>query len=152
MKRTWQVKGSRFALQWTFSYIGFPVELNTVYFIGAQNIPNANMNEDGPSMAVNFTSPGTHPHSCLILCLAGTPDLVCGLVETGQVPWMRCLALLSLGFLMCTRDTATASLTRRGLSQVKQRGKPIPVHWALTEHLTPIISLGLSKPPRLGQP
>ncbi|TKC41516.1 hypothetical protein EI555_020111, partial [Monodon monoceros] len=44
---------------WTFSYIGFPVELNTVYFIGAHNIPNANMNEDGPSLAVNFTSPGS---------------------------------------------------------------------------------------------
>ncbi|XP_043298653.1 interleukin-17 receptor B isoform X3 [Cervus canadensis] len=44
--------------KWMFSYIGFPVELNTVYFIGAHNIPNANMNEDGPSMAVNFTSPG----------------------------------------------------------------------------------------------
>ncbi|XP_012316183.1 interleukin-17 receptor B [Aotus nancymaae] len=43
--------------KWTFSYIGFPVELNTVYFIGAHNIPNANMNEDGPSMSVNFTSP-----------------------------------------------------------------------------------------------
>ncbi|OWK02817.1 IL17RB [Cervus elaphus hippelaphus] len=45
--------------KWMFSYIGFPVELNTVYFIGAHNIPNANMNEDGPSMAVNFTSPGS---------------------------------------------------------------------------------------------
>ncbi|EPY80991.1 interleukin-17 receptor B-like protein [Camelus ferus] len=45
--------------KWTFSYIGFPVELNTLYFIGAHNIPNANMNEDGPSMAVNFTSPGS---------------------------------------------------------------------------------------------
>ncbi|XP_012354094.2 interleukin-17 receptor B isoform X2 [Nomascus leucogenys] len=45
--------------KWTFSYIGFPVELNTVYFIGAHNIPNANMNEDGPSMSVNFTSPGS---------------------------------------------------------------------------------------------
>lgn len=110
MKRTWQFKGSHFALQWTFSYIGFPVELNTVYFIGAHNIPNANMNEDGPSMAVNFTSPGIHPHSCLILCLARTPDLVCGLVERGQGPWMSCLASLSLGFLMSTRDTtATAS-------------------------------------------
>ncbi|XP_055414208.1 interleukin-17 receptor B isoform X5 [Bubalus kerabau] len=48
--------------KWTFSYIGFPVELNTVYFIGAHNIPNANMNEDGPSMAVNFTSPGCLDH------------------------------------------------------------------------------------------
>lgn len=114
MKKTWQFKGSHFALQWMFSYIGFPVALNTVYFIGAHNIPNANMNEDGPSMAVNFTSPGTHPHSCLILCLAGRPDLVCGLVERGQVPWMRCLALLSLGFLMCSRDTiATASHKER---------------------------------------
>ncbi|XP_009443926.2 interleukin-17 receptor B isoform X2 [Pan troglodytes] len=45
--------------KWTFSYVGFPVELNTVYFIGAHNIPNANMNEDGPSMSVNFTSPGS---------------------------------------------------------------------------------------------
>ncbi|XP_032314150.1 interleukin-17 receptor B [Camelus ferus] len=48
--------------KWTFSYIGFPVELNTLYFIGAHNIPNANMNEDGPSMAVNFTSPGCLDH------------------------------------------------------------------------------------------
>ncbi|KAM9076411.1 LOW QUALITY PROTEIN: interleukin-17 receptor B [Megaptera novaeangliae] len=46
--------------KWTFSYIGFPVELNTVYFIGAHNIPNAN--EDGPSLAVNFTSPGCLDH------------------------------------------------------------------------------------------
>ncbi|XP_032724224.1 interleukin-17 receptor B isoform X1 [Lontra canadensis] len=44
--------------RWTFSYTGFPVEPNTVYFIGAHNIPNANMNEDPPSMSVNFTSPG----------------------------------------------------------------------------------------------
>nr|XP_054536657.1 interleukin-17 receptor B isoform X3 [Pan troglodytes] len=48
--------------KWTFSYVGFPVELNTVYFIGAHNIPNANMNEDGPSMSVNFTSPGCLDH------------------------------------------------------------------------------------------
>nr|KAF6420447.1 interleukin 17 receptor B [Molossus molossus] len=44
--------------KWAFSYTGFPVELNTLYFIGAHNIPNANMNEDSPSMSVNFTSPG----------------------------------------------------------------------------------------------
>ncbi|XP_008053119.1 interleukin-17 receptor B isoform X2 [Carlito syrichta] len=49
--------------KWTFSYVGFPVELNTVYFIGAHNIPNANMNEDGPSMSVNFTSPGCLDHT-----------------------------------------------------------------------------------------
>ncbi|XP_046952072.1 interleukin-17 receptor B [Lynx rufus] len=48
--------------RWTFSYVGFPVELNTVYFIGAHNIPNANMNEDSPSMSVNFTSPGCLDH------------------------------------------------------------------------------------------
>nr|XP_005547463.2 interleukin-17 receptor B isoform X1 [Macaca fascicularis] len=48
--------------KWTFSYIGFPVELNTVYFIGGHNIPNANMNEDGPSMSLNFTSPGCLDH------------------------------------------------------------------------------------------
>ncbi|KAM5231136.1 interleukin-17 receptor B isoform 3-T3 [Hipposideros larvatus] len=48
--------------KWTFSYIGFPVELNTLYFIGAHNIPNANMNEDSPSMSVNFTSPGCLDH------------------------------------------------------------------------------------------
>ncbi|XP_019579821.2 interleukin-17 receptor B isoform X3 [Rhinolophus sinicus] len=48
--------------KWTFSYIGFPVELNTVYFIGAHNIPNANMNDDSPSMSVNFTSPGCLDH------------------------------------------------------------------------------------------
>ncbi|XP_062969559.1 interleukin-17 receptor B [Cynocephalus volans] len=48
--------------KWTFSYVGFPVELNTLYFIGAHNIPNANMNEDGPSLSVNFTSPGCLDH------------------------------------------------------------------------------------------
>ncbi|KAG8523901.1 LOW QUALITY PROTEIN: Interleukin-17 receptor B, partial [Galemys pyrenaicus] len=51
-----------FAFQWTFSYTGFPVELNTLYFIGAHNIPTANMNEDTPSMSVNFTSPGCLDH------------------------------------------------------------------------------------------
>ncbi|KAK2502002.1 hypothetical protein MC885_000628 [Smutsia gigantea] len=45
--------------KWAFSYTGFPVELNTLYFIGAHNIPNANMNDDSPSMSVNFTSPGS---------------------------------------------------------------------------------------------
>ncbi|XP_017383651.1 interleukin-17 receptor B [Cebus imitator] len=58
----WELRVPCFAFQWTFSYIGFPVELNTVYFIGAHNIPNANMNEDGPSMSVNFTSPGCLDH------------------------------------------------------------------------------------------
>uniref|UniRef100_H0XGG1 Interleukin-17 receptor B n=1 Tax=Otolemur garnettii TaxID=30611 RepID=H0XGG1_OTOGA len=48
--------------KWMFSYVGFPVELSTLYFIGAHNIPNANMNEDGPSMSVNFTSPGCLDH------------------------------------------------------------------------------------------
>ncbi|XP_027439585.1 interleukin-17 receptor B isoform X3 [Zalophus californianus] len=48
--------------RWTFSYTGFPVEPNTLYFIGAHNIPNANMNEDPPSMSVNFTSPGCLNH------------------------------------------------------------------------------------------
>ncbi|XP_014439974.1 interleukin-17 receptor B [Tupaia chinensis] len=48
--------------KWAFFYAGFPVELNTHYFIGAHNIPNANMNEDGPSMSVNFTSPGCSDH------------------------------------------------------------------------------------------
>ncbi|MBZ3889999.1 Interleukin-17 receptor B [Sciurus carolinensis] len=45
--------------KWTFSYVGFPVELSTLYLIGAHNIPNANMNEDSPSLSVNFTSPGS---------------------------------------------------------------------------------------------
>ncbi|EGW00702.1 Interleukin-17 receptor B [Cricetulus griseus] len=45
--------------KWTFSYVGFPVQLSTLYFIGAHNIPNANMNEDSPSLSVNFTSPGS---------------------------------------------------------------------------------------------
>ncbi|XP_054451495.1 interleukin-17 receptor B isoform X2 [Pteronotus mesoamericanus] len=48
--------------KWKFSYTGFPVELNTLYFIGAHNIPNANMNEDSPSLSVNFTSPGCLDH------------------------------------------------------------------------------------------
>ncbi|XP_004738264.1 interleukin-17 receptor B isoform X1 [Mustela putorius furo] len=53
-----QTQTPRTGGRWTFSYTGFPVEPNTVYFIGAHNIPNANMNEDPPSMSVNFTSPG----------------------------------------------------------------------------------------------
>ncbi|XP_075404043.1 interleukin-17 receptor B [Tenrec ecaudatus] len=48
--------------KWAFSYTGFPLELNTVYFIGAHNIPPANMDEDGPSLSVNFTSPGCLDH------------------------------------------------------------------------------------------
>ncbi|XP_003409885.2 interleukin-17 receptor B [Loxodonta africana] len=48
--------------KWMFSYIGFPVELNTVYFVGAHNIPSANINEDGPSWSANFTSPGCLDH------------------------------------------------------------------------------------------
>ncbi|XP_040603726.1 interleukin-17 receptor B [Mesocricetus auratus] len=48
--------------KWAFSYAGFPVELSTLYFIGAHNIPNANMNEDSPSLSVNFTSPGCLNH------------------------------------------------------------------------------------------
>ncbi|KAM6169926.1 interleukin-17 receptor B [Rhynchocyon petersi] len=48
--------------RWTFSYVGFPVELDTVYFIGAHNIPTANVDEDGPSLSVNFTSPGCLHH------------------------------------------------------------------------------------------
>nr|XP_026244425.1 interleukin-17 receptor B [Urocitellus parryii] len=48
--------------KWTFSYVGFPVELSTLYLIGAHNIPNANMNEDSPSLSVNFTSPGCLDH------------------------------------------------------------------------------------------
>nr|XP_021490914.1 interleukin-17 receptor B isoform X1 [Meriones unguiculatus] len=48
--------------KWTFSYVGFPVELSTLYLIGAHNIPNANMNEDSPSLSVNFTSPGCLNH------------------------------------------------------------------------------------------
>ncbi|KAM9186133.1 interleukin-17 receptor B [Dugong dugon] len=48
--------------KWTFSYIGFPIELDTVYFVGSYNIPTANMNEDGPSLSVNFTSPGCLDH------------------------------------------------------------------------------------------
>lgn len=57
----WSVLGAHvplFAFQWMFSYVGFPVALSTRYFIGAHNIPNANMNEDSPSLSVNFTSPG----------------------------------------------------------------------------------------------
>ncbi|XP_062055946.1 interleukin-17 receptor B [Lepus europaeus] len=48
--------------KWAFSYVGFPMELNTLYFIGAHNIPNANMNGEGPSLSVNFTSPGCLDH------------------------------------------------------------------------------------------
>ncbi|XP_050996799.1 interleukin-17 receptor B [Acomys russatus] len=48
--------------KWTFFYVGFPVELSTLYLIGAHNIPNANMNEDSPSLSVNFTSPGCLNH------------------------------------------------------------------------------------------
>ncbi|XP_063113359.1 interleukin-17 receptor B isoform X1 [Cavia porcellus] len=52
----WQTRPS--GGKWMFSYVGFPVALSTRYFIGAHNIPNANMNEDSPSLSVNFTSPG----------------------------------------------------------------------------------------------
>nr|XP_004652683.1 interleukin-17 receptor B [Jaculus jaculus] len=48
--------------KWTFSYVGFPVDPNTLYLIGAHNIPNANINEDSPSLSVNFTSPGCLHH------------------------------------------------------------------------------------------
>ncbi|XP_052589733.1 interleukin-17 receptor B isoform X1 [Peromyscus californicus insignis] len=48
--------------KWTFSYAGFAVEPSTLYFIGAHNIPNANMNEDSPSLSANFTSPGCLDH------------------------------------------------------------------------------------------
>lgn len=95
-----------FAFQWTFSYIGFPVELDTLYFIGAHNIPNANMNGDGPSLSVNFTSPGKLPHSSVILCLAGMLALgyvVC--YREARVPWTRHVTSLSLGFLTCHTDT-----------------------------------------------
>ncbi|XP_045663322.1 interleukin-17 receptor B isoform X4 [Ursus americanus] len=57
-----QTQTRPFGGRWTFSYTGFPVEPNTLYFIGAHNIPNANMNEDPPSMSVNFTSPGCLNH------------------------------------------------------------------------------------------
>lgn len=63
-----------------FFYIGFPVELNTLYFIGAHNIPNANMNEDSPSMSVNFTSPGKLP---FILFCWDAHSGVCALVQRG---------------------------------------------------------------------
>lgn len=72
-----------FAFQWMFSYIGFPVELNTLYFIGAHNIPNANMNDDSPSMSVNFASPGKLPHSLLLSCWEACFG-VRGLVQRGQ--------------------------------------------------------------------
>ncbi|XP_016047311.2 interleukin-17 receptor B isoform X2 [Erinaceus europaeus] len=49
-------------VRWVFSYTGFPVELNTLYYIGAHNIPSADTNEDSPSMSVNFTSPGCLDH------------------------------------------------------------------------------------------
>ncbi|XP_036875193.2 interleukin-17 receptor B isoform X3 [Manis javanica] len=48
--------------KWAFSYTGFPVEPDTLYFIGAHNIPTANMDGDSPSMSVNFTSPGCLDH------------------------------------------------------------------------------------------
>ncbi|KFO25185.1 Interleukin-17 receptor B [Fukomys damarensis] len=56
----WQTRPS--GGRWTFSYIGFPVALSTCYFIGAHNIPSANMNDDSPSLSVNFTSPGCLDH------------------------------------------------------------------------------------------
>ncbi|XP_055985675.1 interleukin-17 receptor B [Sorex fumeus] len=48
--------------KWMFSYIGFPVKPETVYFIGAHNIPSEKLNGDVPSMSVNFTSPGCLDH------------------------------------------------------------------------------------------
>ncbi|KAM5280072.1 interleukin-17 receptor B [Ctenodactylus gundi] len=56
----WQTRPS--GGKWTFSYMGFTVAPSTRYFIGTHNIPNANMNEDGPSLSVNFTSPGCLDH------------------------------------------------------------------------------------------
>ncbi|XP_036875191.2 interleukin-17 receptor B isoform X2 [Manis javanica] len=46
----------------TLWWQSFPVEPDTLYFIGAHNIPTANMDGDSPSMSVNFTSPGCLDH------------------------------------------------------------------------------------------
>lgn len=137
-----------FAFQWTFSYIGFPVELNTLYFIGAHNIPNANMNEDSPSMSVNFTSPGKLPHSAVILCLAGPFALgyVVGTEKPGQPGhgiWPCWFPHLEYG-----HNSHCTSLTEWKKGQVGK--SPFLCGRPCAGHLTCIISL---KPPstlRLG--
>lgn len=88
-----EFRGPSFAFQWTFSYIGFSVELNTQYFIGAHNIPNANMNDDSPSLSVNFTAPGTLPPASVILsCWEACFGDVAWYREA-RVPWTRLLIL-----------------------------------------------------------
>ncbi|XP_059679456.1 interleukin-17 receptor B [Gavia stellata] len=43
---------------WQFHYIGFPVELETKYFIHAYNLPSANIKEDFLSKSFLLTTPG----------------------------------------------------------------------------------------------
>ncbi|XP_051834926.1 interleukin-17 receptor B isoform X2 [Antechinus flavipes] len=43
--------------RWEFHYLGFPIKPETAYFISANNIPPANMNEDTATISVNYTSP-----------------------------------------------------------------------------------------------
>lgn len=117
-----EFRGPSFAFQWTFSYIGFSVELNTQYFIGAHNIPNANMNDDSPSLSVNFTAPGKLPQSSVILS--------CWEACFGDVAWYRGQGTLDKAFdltMSCNMDT-TVTVPQRG---GKIGGKPISVCQAL---------------------
>ncbi|KAM6060044.1 LOW QUALITY PROTEIN: interleukin-17 receptor B [Theristicus caerulescens] len=52
--------------RWQFHYIGFPVELETKYFIHAYNLPLANIKEDFPSKSILLTIQGNLPsiHCC----------------------------------------------------------------------------------------
>lgn len=78
------------------------------------------MNDDSPSMSVNFSSPGKLPDSSVILCLAGPFAL-------GYVVWYReawaawtwHLALPSLGFLIWNTDTIVTALHSQGGKRVK---------------------------------
>lgn len=91
--------------------------MNTLYFIGAHNIPNANVNDDIPSMAVNFTLPGKRPHPHVTLCPAGPPALVRGLVQGGQESLDRARGLAESWFPPLERGHHSNHLTH----QVEER-------------------------------
>ncbi|XP_028906274.1 interleukin-17 receptor B isoform X2 [Ornithorhynchus anatinus] len=84
--------------KWQFHYVGFPVELNTLYFINAHNIPTANMNEDAPSISVNYTSPG---------CLDGVMKFKKRCVEVGSLWDPKLIACKKEKSLEVTFTTST---------------------------------------------
>ncbi|XP_038627566.1 interleukin-17 receptor B [Tachyglossus aculeatus] len=84
--------------KWQFHYVGFPVELSTLYFINAHNIPTANMNEDAPSISVNYTSPG---------CLDGVMKFKKRCVEVGSLWDPKLIACKKERSLEVTFTTST---------------------------------------------